>query len=57
MCSSLCFYITVAGALADIEQPNAISEWKQDSETAQAIQRLFIREYVERWRKFVTGFR
>jgi type VI protein secretion system component VasK len=33
-----------------------IANHKQDSETAQVIQRLYLRDYVERWRKFVEGF-
>jgi len=33
-----------------------VAEVKQNSETAQAIQRLFFRDYVEQWRKFVEGF-
>jgi type VI secretion system protein ImpL len=28
----------------------------QNAETAKAIQRMYIREYVDRWRKFVQGF-
>jgi type VI secretion system protein ImpL len=33
-----------------------VANWKQSTETAQAIQRLFLRDYVESWRKFVEGF-
>ena len=29
---------------------------KQDAETERAIQRLYIRDYIARWRKFVTSF-
>jgi type VI protein secretion system component VasK len=32
------------------------ANWKQSTETAQAIQRMFLRDYVENWRKFVEGF-
>jgi type VI secretion system protein ImpL len=34
----------------------AVSDWKQNSETAQAVQRLYFHDYIERWRKFVEGF-
>ena len=33
-----------------------VANYKQNSETAQAIQRLYLRDYVDRWRKFVEGF-
>ncbi len=33
-----------------------IGNYKQNSETAQAIQRLYLRDYVDQWRKFVEGF-
>jgi type VI secretion system protein ImpL len=29
---------------------------KQDAETTQAIQRMFLRDYADHWRKFVEGF-
>jgi type VI secretion system protein ImpL len=32
------------------------ADWKQNSETAQSIQRMFLRDYVDRWQKFVEGF-
>ena len=40
----------LGGALA------TMSDWKQSAETAQAIQRLYFKDYVEAWRKFVEGF-
>jgi type VI secretion system protein ImpL len=33
-----------------------VANYKQNSQTAQVIQRMYLREYVERWRKFVEGF-
>ena len=33
-----------------------VANYKQNTETAQAIQRLYLRDYVDRWRKFVEGF-
>jgi type VI secretion system protein ImpL len=33
-----------------------VTTWKQNTEATQAIQRKFLREYVEQWRKFVEGF-
>ncbi len=33
-----------------------ISEQKQEAEVAQAIQRMFVRDYVDRWRTLVAGF-
>jgi type VI secretion system protein ImpL len=33
-----------------------VANYKQNSQTAQVIQRMYLREYVDRWRKFVEGF-
>jgi type VI secretion system protein ImpL len=33
-----------------------IAEHKQEAEVAQAIQRMFIRDYIDRWRTFFEGF-
>ncbi len=33
-----------------------VANYKQNNETAQAIQRLYLRDYVDGWRKFVEGF-
>ena len=33
-----------------------VGELKQNAETAQAIQGMFLRDYAEQWRKFVEGF-
>jgi type VI secretion system protein ImpL len=33
-----------------------VANYKQNTETAQIIQRMFLREYVDNWRKFVEGF-
>lgn len=33
-----------------------LGERKQDAETQRAIQRLYVRDYVGRWRKFLAGF-
>ena len=33
-----------------------VANYKQNSETAQAIQRLYLRDYVDRWRKFIEAF-
>jgi type VI secretion system protein ImpL len=33
-----------------------VGELKQDAEVAQGIQRLFVREYIYKWRDFVAGF-
>ena len=41
-----CVLGTASGALAG---------WKQNNETAQAIQRMYLREYVDAWRKFVES--
>jgi type VI secretion system protein ImpL len=37
-------------------QPGVIASFKQDSQTTQAIQRMYLRDYAESWRKFVEGF-
>ena len=37
-------------------QSGLASDWKQNSATALAVQRLYLRDYVEQWRKFVEGF-
>ena len=36
--------------------PGIIANYKQNGETARAIQRLFLRDYADRWRKFVEGY-
>src|SRR5262249_12956533 len=41
----------VVGASAGV-----VSELKQDAEVAQGIRRLFVRDYVYKWRDFVAGF-
>jgi type VI secretion system protein ImpL len=33
-----------------------VADWKENTETAQAVQRMFLRNYVDHWRKFVEGF-
>lgn len=33
-----------------------LADRRQNSETAQAIQRMFLRDYVDHWQKFVAGF-
>ena len=33
-----------------------VANLRQDSQTAQAIQRMYVRDYVDNWRKFVEGF-
>jgi type VI secretion system protein ImpL len=33
-----------------------VADWKENIETAQAVQRMFLRDYVDHWRKFVEGF-
>lgn len=33
-----------------------VANYKQNTETAQIIQRMFLRDYVDNWRKFVEGF-
>ena len=33
-----------------------VANYKQNSQTAQAIQRMYLRDYVDKWRKFVEGF-
>ena len=49
-----------AGALGEpcvVGGPSGlVANYKQNTETAQAIQRLYLRDYVDRWRKFVEGF-
>lgn len=34
----------------------ASAGWQQNSETAQAVQRLYFHDYIDHWRKFVEGF-
>lgn len=47
----------VLGESCVVGSPSGVvGEWKQDAELAGAIQRLFIRDYIEHWRHFVTGF-
>jgi type VI secretion system protein ImpL len=49
-----------AGALGDLcvlgGASGMVANYKQNTETAQALQRKFLREYVDGWRKFVEGF-
>lgn len=45
------------GEACVVGEPSGIAgAWKQNAETAQVIQRMFVRDYVESWRKFVEGF-
>jgi len=45
------------GEACVIGQPSGlIGEQKQEAAVAQAIRRMFVRDYIEQWRRFVTGF-
>ncbi len=48
---------TVRGELCVVGGMSGMAaNYKQNTETAQAIQRLYLRDYVDNWRKFVEGF-
>lgn len=38
------------------ESTGAVGAWKQNAQTAEALQRMFFRDYAEHWRKYVDGF-
>jgi type VI secretion system protein ImpL len=38
------------------ENPGAVTTWKQNAETAQSVQRMYLRDYAESWRKYLEGF-
>ena len=35
--------------------PGVAGEWKRDAESEKAIQALYVRDYVDRWKKFLAG--
>jgi type VI secretion system protein ImpL len=38
------------------ESTGALGTFKQNAEIAQAVQRMYLREYADRWRKYIEGF-
>jgi len=38
------------------EAPRIAGAWMQNAETSHIIERMFVSDYIERWRKFVEGF-
>jgi type VI secretion system protein ImpL len=52
---------STAGNSAALGEPCVVggggtADWKQNAETSQAVQRMYLRDYVDHWRKFVEGF-